>query len=306
MNQQKQLTERFGINGVLVFRENESGLISAVVSTPTCTAEVYMQGAHLTHWQPVGHQPVLFLSEQSAFQPGKAIRGGVPLIFPWFGTRTATPFSDRTDGPSHGFARTSEWLLVEAGRSKDDFEMIFRLTDNDESRAVGFEGFNLTYKICVGSELELELIVENQSANSFQFEAAFHTYLMVSDVRRISVSGLQNIEYLDKTASFELKRQQEKLLHLDGETDRLYIDTEGHIEVHDSELKRVITVDKLNSQSSVIWNPWDQLSAKLSDMADDGWTRMLCVESANANKNAIVLPSGKHHTMHANVTVSAG
>src|SRR5258708_4151560 len=99
MNQQKQLTDRFGIKDVLVFKENESGLISAVVSTPTCIAEVYMQGAHLTHWQPVGYESVLFLSERSAFQPGKAIRGGVPLIFPWFGARTATPFSDRTDGP---------------------------------------------------------------------------------------------------------------------------------------------------------------------------------------------------------------
>jgi len=305
MNLQKQLMERFGINGVLVFKQNEGGLISAVVTTPTSTAEIYLQGAHLTHWQPNGQEPVLFLSERSAFQPGKAIRGGVPLIFPWFAARTATPFCDRTDGPSHGFARTSEWLLVEAGRSKDDFEMVFRLTNNDASREVGFESFSATYKICVGSELELELIVENQSAQTFQFEEAFHTYLAVGDARKISVSGLQNLEYIDRADSLKLKRHEETEFHLSGETDRLFVDAGGKIEIEDPVLKRVISVDKLNSQSSVIWNPWDQLTAKMSDMAPDGWSRMVCVESANANKNAVVLPSGKHHTMHARVAVSS-
>jgi glucose-6-phosphate 1-epimerase len=305
MNLAKQITDRFGIDQVLLFKENEHGLLSAVITTPTCTAEVYMQGAHLTHWQPVGDEPVLFLSERSAFAPGKAIRGGVPLIFPWFGSRTATPFCDRTDGPSHGFARTSEWLLVEAGRSKDDFELVFRLTDNDASKAVGFEGFCATYKICVGSELELELIVDNQSAQTFQFEEAFHTYLAVGDVRQIGVTGLQNVEFIDKTDDFKLKRQQEKILQLNGETDRLYVDTGGKIDVHDSVLKRVISVDKLNSHTSVVWTPWEQGCAKLSDMSADGWTGMVCIESANANKNAVVLPAGKHHIMHARIAVSS-
>ena len=106
------LTDHFAIPSVLAFSENEHGLIRAAITTPACTAELYLQGAHLTQWQPTGQKPALFLSDRSAFIPGKAIRGGVPLIFPWFGGRTATAENQRTDGPSHGFARTADWTLA--------------------------------------------------------------------------------------------------------------------------------------------------------------------------------------------------
>ena len=117
------LTERFAIPGVLSFATTKHGLSRATITTPACNAEFYLQGAHLTGWQPAGEQPVLFLSERSAFEPGKAIRGGVPIIFPWFGARTATLDSPRTDGPSHGFARTALWELAFAAIAGDDLHL---------------------------------------------------------------------------------------------------------------------------------------------------------------------------------------
>ena len=307
MNKQtkQNLTEHFGIDNVLVFSENEHGAIKAAVTTPTCTAEIYMQGAHLTQWQPTGQKQVLFLSERSALQPGKAIRGGVPLIFPWFGAHKGAA-DNAIKFPSHGFARTSnDWLLAGAGRSKDDFMMTFELSDSDQSRSFGYDSFKATYKIAVGEELELELIIENHSNEAMQIEEAFHTYFAVSNVEQISLTGLIDTEYLDKTDNFKRKKQTDTVLQISGETDRPYLNSEAEVVIQDQAWKRKISVDKLNSQSTVIWNPWKEQTAKLSDMNPDEWQKMVCVETANLDQNAINIPPGKHHAMHARVRLSA-
>lgn len=306
MNKQTltSLIDHFGIDDVLVFSANEHGAIKANVATSTCTAEIYMQGAHLTQWQPTNQKPVLFLSERSALEPGKAIRGGVPLIFPWFGAHknavdTVIKF------PSHGFARTSnDWLLVGAGRSKDDFMMTFELTENDQSRSFGYDKFKAIYKVAVGEELELELIVENHSTETMQIEEAFHTYFAVGNIEQISLTGLIDAEYLDKTDNFKRKKQTDEILRMTGETDRPYLNSESAVRIEDQVWKRNIVIDKLNSQSTVVWNPWEEQTAKLPDMTSNGWQQMVCVETANLNENAIEIPAGKHHAMHARVRIS--
>lgn len=295
-----QLIKQFGTQEILTFSENEHGAVKALVTTPTCTAEVYMQGAHLTRWQPKDQQDVLFVSAKSAYQSGKAIRGGVPLIFPWFGANGSNPAA-----PAHGFVRTSQdWLLVEAGRSNDDYMLTFELTDSDVSKSFGYKEFKVTYKIAVGEELELELIVENQSHDILNFEEAFHTYLAVSDIDNVSVLGLTNTEYLDKTDGFKRKRQIEEALRFTEETDRPYLNTLAKIEIDDTGWQRKIIVDKLASNSTIVWNPWAEQTAKLSDMEPDGWRKMLCIETANMNENLVALAPGSHHTMHASIEVS--
>jgi glucose-6-phosphate 1-epimerase len=300
----QNLIEHFGIEKMLEFAENDRGAIRANITTPTCSAEVYMQGAHLTKWQPAGKQPVLFLSEKSAYEPGKAIRGGVPLIFPWFGAHKNSGDS-ATKFPAHGFARTSnDWVLVAAGRSNDDFLMTFELTDSDLSRSFGYDEFKLTYKIAVGEELELEIIFENHSNKTVQIEEAFHTYFAVSDVEQISLGGLESTEYLDKTDNFERKTQSEQILRIDRETDRPYLNSETLVEIDDRGWQRRILVDKLNSKSTVVWNPWQAQTAKLADMEPDGWRKMICVETANIDENTISVSAGTHHAMHARVRLA--
>ncbi|MFN8554961.1 MAG: D-hexose-6-phosphate mutarotase [Candidatus Obscuribacterales bacterium] len=296
----QHLTEHFGIERMLEFSENEHGAIKATVTTATCTAEIYMQGAHVAQWQPVkAEHPGLFLSERSAFEPGKAIRGGVPLIFPWFGTHKDAAKSS-IKFPAHGFARTSnDWLLVAAGRSKDDFMLTFELAGNEQSRQFGYDNFKLIYKVAVGDELDLELCFQNHSTSTVEIEEAFHTYLAVSDAEQIALSGLQDTEYLDKTDGFKRKTQTEKILQLTGEIDRPYLNTETHVEIEDPIWKRKIEIYKMNSRSTVIWNPWSEQTSKLTDMRPDGWKNMICVETANLGENAIAVPPGTHHTMHA-------
>lgn len=262
-----------------------------------------MQGAHLTRWQPKGEQPVLFLSERAAFEPGKAIRGGVPIVFPWFGGRTATAQNKRTDGPSHGFARISEWTLVFAAIAGDDLHLTLTLEPNETTRALGYDNFHLAYQMILGPELRLQLVVSNPSERPMQFEEALHTYFAVADAEQIELVGLSDTEYLDKTDEFKRKRQSETLLRLKGETDRAYVNTVTSVNMDDAVLKRRITVDKSNSHSTVIWNPWAELTAKLADMTPDGWRSMVCIETANLGPNAITLAPGAQHILEAHIYV---
>jgi glucose-6-phosphate 1-epimerase len=297
------LSDQFAIPGVLAFSQTEQGLLRATITTPSCTAELYLQGAHLTQWQPAGHQPVLFLSERSFFTPGKAIRGGIPIIFPWFGPRSATPNSPRTDGPSHGFARTADWTLAFAALAGDDLHLTLTLSASDTSRSLGYDHFALVYEITLGAELQLRLTVDNQGIQPLHFEEALHTYFSVGDAQQISIIGLSDTDYLDKTDSFKKKHQTDPLLQLTGETDRPYLNTTVPVNIDDPVLKRRITVDKAKSKTTVVWNPWSALTATLPDMSPDCWLTMVCIETANVGPNAVTLAGGEHHTMEAHLFV---
>jgi glucose-6-phosphate 1-epimerase len=299
----QQLTDNFSIPGVLAFSENVNGLIRATITTTSCNAELYLQGAHLTRWEPDGHKPVLFLSERSSFTPGKAIRGGIPIIFPWFGARTATPTNPRTDGPSHGFARTADWRLAFAAVAGDDLHLTLTLSPSDTSRALGFDDFQVAYQIVLGAELRVQLTVANLAETPLHFEEALHTYLAVGDAQQISIIGLSDTEYIDKTDGFKRKRQKESPLRLTGETDRPYVDTLNPVNLDDPVLHRRITIDKSNSKTTVVWNPWSEQTAKLDDMTPNGWVEMTCVETANAADNAITLGPQQAHTMEAHIFV---
>lgn len=299
----QNLTDHFAIPGVLAFSQNENGLIRAAITTPTCTAELYLQGAHLTQWQPTGQKPVLFLSDRSAFTPGKAIRGGIPIIFPWFGARSATAENPRTDGPSHGFARTANWTLAFAAVAGDDLHLTLTLAPDDTTRAFGYDHFQLAYQLILGTELRLQLLVVNPSEAPLRFEEAFHSYFAVGDAQQISLIGLSDTDFLDKTDEMKHKHQQETLLKLTGETDRLYLNTVKTINLDDPTLNRRITVCKSNSKTTVIWNPWSELTAKLSDMAPDGWRTMTCIETVNAAADAVHLAPGQQHMMEAHIFV---
>ncbi|MBU6452047.1 MAG: D-hexose-6-phosphate mutarotase [Cyanobacteria bacterium REEB67] len=274
-----------------------------LVTTGSCSAELYLQGAHLTRWQPSGHSPVLFLSTKSSFAPGKAIRGGVPIIFPWFGPRTKNALSDRTDGPAHGFARTSDWQLTSATMDGEALVLILDLGPSALSSSFGYDNFLLTYKLTFGESLQLELIVDNSGTAPFIFEEALHTYLAVGDVYQVSVTGLADCEYLDKSDGYKRKRQDDPIITLAGETDRPYVNTHSQVDLEDPSLQRRLCVAKENSATTVIWNPWSKLAAGMADMEAEGWKHMTCIETANAGENAIRLEPGAQHTMLAKISV---
>ena len=291
------------IPGILQLDEPADAMTRIRIAGKAARAELYLQGAHLTHWQPIEHRPVLFLSEDTAIQPGKAIRGGVPLIFPWFGARTTNSFSQRSDGPSHGFARTAQWQLNSAEQVGDDISLTFSLGADESTRALGFDQFQVSYHLCIGRELTMALTVENLGGEPQQIEEAFHTYFLVDDVQNLFIHGLQGYDYLDKTDAMKRKTQAESSLRLCAETDRPYLNTEATIEIEDPGMARTITIRKTNSRTTVVWNPWADLSSKLADMSKDGWKKMICIESANAFENAVIIAPGEKHSMGTSITV---
>jgi glucose-6-phosphate 1-epimerase len=290
---------QFDIPDALRFEDGQGSLIRAVISTPAAEAHVYLQGAHVTHWTPRGQRPVLFVSPKSLFAPGKAIRGGVPVIFPWFGAR-----GDGKPGPAHGFARNTQWV-IEGTRLRNDgrVEITLALAPNDVSRGFGYSAFHLRFRLTVGSELEMELETRNDAKEPLTYEEALHTYLAVADIRQVSVSGLEGTAYIDKTDGFKRKKLGNEPLRITKETDQVHLSTKSTCVVHDPVWNRRIVVEKSGSDSTVVWNPWIDKTKGMSDMAPDDWKEMTCIETANAADNAVHLSPGGSHKLTASIRV---
>jgi glucose-6-phosphate 1-epimerase len=285
-----QLNERFAVGDALRFEPGGGGLPCAAVRTELCTGRVYLHGAHVTGFTPAGCEPVLFMSSQTDYEPGKAIRGGVPVCFPWFGPHPSDPSQ-----PSHGPARLTAWRLEAAGVDGDSVTL---------ELAADFEPYHVRHRVVFGRELSMTLEAHNRSDVPASFEAALHTYLAVSDAAAVGISGLEGVDYLDKADGGRRKRQANAPIRFTGETDRVYVDTPSACALTDPGLGRRVTVEKSGSASTVVWNPWVEKAAALSDLGDDDWVGMVCIETANAGPNAVSLAAGQPHEMNATVSLA--
>jgi glucose-6-phosphate 1-epimerase len=292
-----QFNEHFAIPGVLVFQATPSGLVYAEISTSHARATVYLQGAHLAHWQPAGQQSVLFLSHRSDFVPGKAIRGGVPIAFPWFAAR-----HDGKTGPSHGFARIQDWTLAFTALADDDLHLTFTLGPTELSRSLGYDHFHLVYQLTVGRTLTMRLTVANDADTPLVFEEALHTYYSIADIHQASVTGLEGTTYLDKMEDMR-ETVQHGAIAITSPTDRVYLNTAATCVLHDAAGRRRITVAKAGSDTTVIWNPWDFGALKLPDLEPSEWHTFIAIETVNAAANAVTLAPGATHTMQAHISV---
>lgn len=293
MSTATELNQRFDIEGITF--DESSGLTRARITAGATEGEAFLQGAHLARLTR-GGEPLLFMSEQSSYRPGKALRGGVPIIFPWFGNHPTNPAL-----PAHGFARTRDWTLEDVRRGGKDTVLAFRLVSTNETRAIWPHEFLLDYEIRIGEDLILTLRTENRGDSAFQYEEALHTYLAVGDIHQTSVEGLTGTEYIDKTDAMQRKQMNDKALSLTGETDSVYVNTAATCVVNDPVLRRRLVLEKEGSQSTVVWNPWQGKAKSFSDFGDDEWRGMLCIETANAAENAVTLEPGESHQMTVRV-----
>lgn len=256
-------------------------------------AEIYFHGAQVAQFTPPHAQPLLFLSNSSQFMPGKPIRGGIPLFFPWFG-----PHPTNAALPAHGFARTMEWTLRAIRRHTDRVTVELSLRDSPETLRIWPHAFELRLLVRVGTTLEMALLVRNTGTSPFRYEEAMQTYVAVGDVRRLKIHGLAGREYLDKIQAGRRMRQDAAPVVINGETDRVYFGTRDTVKV--TEIGgREVTIAKTGSDATVVWNPWTAKGKAMADFGDDEWPHMLCIETANIAENAVVLAPGDHHTMSA-------
>ena len=241
---------RFEIPGIARIVEGNGGLPKVSVSFPEAAGEMYLHGAHVTSWKPAGGEEVLFLSSRARWEDGRAIRGGVPVCFPWFGDKADDP-----KAPAHGFVRLKTWQLESIARAGSTVT-VSMFTESDENTQKWWPAeFRLVHRATFARELSLELEMTNTGRTPLCFEEALHAYHRVGSIEAARVRGLDTVHYLDKTDSDREKVQQGAIV-VDSETDRVYLDTTDAIELEDPALHRRTLVSKQNSRTTTVWNPW--------------------------------------------------
>jgi glucose-6-phosphate 1-epimerase len=266
------------------------GLKALRLSASGSEALVYLHGAHLASFRTSEHGELLWASECAVYAPGKAIRGGVPICFPWFGAHPAHSYL-----PAHGFARTREFRFEGSEVRGDNVVAELSLSSSEDTLPFFPHAFTARLRLTIGRELSVAFEVENTGADAFDYELALHTYLGVSDVRNVEVSGLGDAIYDDKVSGERALRQGREPLRFTGETDRVY-DSSARVTVLDLARKRRLVIDKTCSATTVVWNPWIDKAKRMADFGDDEWPGMLCIEAANTGARRISLPPESRHT----------
>lgn len=295
----EDLDRQFGIPGTAQVVAGNGGLAKVRIISQSCTGEIYLHGGHVTSWIPANDSEVLFLSTQSRWQDGKAIRGGVPVCFPWFRGKTDDPAA-----PAHGFVRTKAWEL-ESIRETTDGIVVSVVTASDESTQRWWPGdFRLVHLATFGSKLALELDVVNTGTSPLRFEEALHSYFWVADISSARVRGLDGVQYLDDLDSNRENSQHGDIV-VTSPIDRAYLDTAGAVVIDDFAMRRQINLQKENSLTTVVWNPWQEGAQALGDLGADEWRQMLCVEASNVMGYAVMLAPGQNHIMKVSISLTA-
>ena len=266
------------------------------IEHPAVTARVARHGAHLMEWTPAGQAAGLYLSPQSLYQPGKAIRGGIPVCWPWFGPSPVDPAL-----PAHGFARTRAWEPGDFTEDEHGVRLVFTLRDSEETRRLWPHAFHLELTMELGTSLHLSLRISNPGDAPFTITGALHTYLATGDIHQVRASGLDGVPYLD-TVGPETQRTQAGDILFDHEVDRIY-HTASPITLHDPAQRRDLIITGTGSQSAIVWNPWIAKTQTLADLPDADYTRFVCVETANARQDAITIPPGGHHVLATHIRI---
>lgn len=261
-----------------------------VIKHPKAKARVALHGAHLLEWTPAKQKPVIYLSPQALWEEGKAIRGGVPVCWPWFG-----PPVDDPALPMHGFVRNRFWKLDSAEQDKTGVRLLFKLKDSAKTRKLWPHAFELTLEMFIGATLRLVLTMKNTSEDTVFITDALHTYLCVGDVTQVSVSGLERMEYLDRVGLSAI-RQQRGAVVFDQEVDRDYA-ARGSVVLSDPSLGRQLKIRGEGSRSTVVWNPWIEKSQRLADLPDEAYQSFVCIETANAWRDELLLAPGAVHSL---------
>jgi glucose-6-phosphate 1-epimerase len=289
-----ELNQRFAIGNHVQFKEIAEGMIVAEVANHHALANIALQGAHIATFQPRGEEPVIWLSPYAKFAPGKSIRGGVPICWPWFG-----PHKSDSKLPGHGFARTVPWELLETRALADGSTFLrFRLVESDATRAQWPHASTVQLDVTVGKALRVELVTTNTGTKPFELSEALHTYFQISDVAKTIIRGLDNCAYLDKVQDFAHRTQKDGIV-IESEVDRVYINTAADCVIEDKGMKRAIRIAKQGSMTTVVWSPWTEKADKMGDFGENGHRGMVCVESGNAMENVVTLAPGATHKLVA-------
>ena len=277
------------------------------ITHPRASALIALQGAQVLEFTPAGAQPVIWLSETAAFKHGQSVRGGIPVCWPWFGDLARNPQAVRDcignlepPVPAHGWARSQPWLLQAIGETEDEVKIRLEYPAPMGLPVAWAAQVSLTLDISIGQRLQLSLTTRNHSTNTLTLSQALHSYFAVSHIDQVQVFDLDNVRYLD-TLQLWSERRDAAPLPIQQETDRIYLDTPPLIRIEDSGWQRTICIESRSSRSAVVWNPWIDKSARLSQFRPDAYQRMLCIETARVMDDCLLVQAGGSSSMEVSI-----
>ena len=288
-----QLNDTFALqeaDNTLRFKTGKGDITVVEIQNQYASAKISLQGAHILSWIPEGEEEVIWLSEDAKFAAGKSVRGGVPICWPWFGQHETNE-----NFPAHGFARTVNWQVTKTEACENGTTLIcFTIQPQDDNKQMWPLDTSVEYQLIIGRKLEMELATFNNGTKPIVIGQALHTYFNVGDIDQVLLHGLDDTDYLDKLENFASKHQRGPV-SIDQEVDRIYLNTISDCVIEDKALNRNIVIIKCGSHSTVVWNPWQETANKMGDLGEDGYKKMLCVESCNAADDVVTIEAGKSH-----------
>ena len=291
------LQAQFGLPGLAHVSTGNGGLPCIRITAPAATGEIYLHGAHITAWRPAGGEDVIFVSRNTHWADGEAIRGGVPICTPWFRAKEDDP-----KAPKHGPVRIKSWKLDAVEAIGDAVRVTLSTANDSVGKQWWPHDFTMSLRATFGAALHIELDYANQSSEPVTIAEALHSYLPVGDVRQATLAGLDGVRFRDNLDDNREKRHQ-SIFHFTKETDNAFLDTTSELVLTDPVLKRRIRVSKVNSQSTVVWNPSTEGAQRIPDLGDDEWPYFVCVEPSNVMDCALSVGPGETHTIGANYGV---
>lgn len=295
----EEVNSKFAIDGTLTFVAGDGGFIQAYVQNDAAEAVISTYGGQVLRYRPAGEPTdLLFLSSAAYYEEGKAIKGGIPVCWPWFG-----PDPDHRGRPAHGFVRNRQWTVLGAeALDGENTRLLLGVDSDEETRGLWPYDFELHIQIDIGSSLEIALRTVNKSAEIFQVSQALHSYFLLADVTKGRVYGLDGATFIDKVDG-DREKVQDGPVVIAGEVDRIYSSVGTDLSIEDPILGRRIRIQSSGSRSVVVWNPWIEKAAVMGDIEPDEYKGMLCVETANAGPDIVTVNPGREFQLRARYSV---
>lgn len=294
----EKLNADYGIADKVKFVEGQGNFPLIKISNEYAEATISVYAGQVLSFKPIGQTEMMFVSSQAYYQTGKAIKGGTPICWPWFG-----PDPEGKGRASHGFVRDRLWQVRDVVSTQDGATQVtMGLVDNSETRAIWNYSFDFSVMITIGKVLKITLVTRNTGSESFSITQALHTYFKIGDINQVTVLGLENKAYIDKVDRGQQKTQSGAIT-FSGECDRIYLDVPAQLAIDDRALNRQITVTATNSKTAIVWNPGADISAKMVDLGDRDYENFVCVETANAADEVITVLAGAQYQIAAQYAV---
>ena len=295
----EQLNADYGIPGQLKFVEKKGGFPLIKIDGPKAKATISVYGGQVLSFQPSNEpEELMFLSENAYYKEGKAIKGGIPVCWPWFG-----PDPEGLGRPSHGFVRNRLWNVLATETTADgEVQVTLGVEATGETREIWSESFEVAIAISIGDTLTVELITRNTGDRAFSITQALHTYFKVGNIQQVKVLGLEDLEYIDKPDG-GAKKTQKGAVTFASEVDRIYTNVPNELAIEDAALGRKILISSTGSKTAVVWNPWVEISAKMADLQDEDYKRLVCVETANAADDVVEVSPNSEYRLVANYRI---